>query len=336
MDHNKFLLLIFSFFLILTSCSITDNIRTMQIEVMRPGIINIPENIDTLAILYRDVYDIENEPFKYFDGLEVIKDSTIKISDISKVCIDSLERKLKETSYFKKVYNYHDSFKNLWTSALDLNQPNRLFQMTNSDLCIILEYINFYRNLISDRTDYSTISAQLTWVMVFRGDTTGYYYYQTDTLDYDYNTVNALIKGSSTKPLVKNAAAYLGQSFASKLLPNWIPVDRMYYKSSNPDMMKAEKFAMKNDWLNAAEIWNRMTFSKNEKMSAKACFNMALACEMEGKLDLSIDWLIHSFERLTRNNVEHRDNCKKYINVLAMRKKEIERLSKQVRNTGLK
>jgi len=140
------------------------------------------------------------------------------------------------------------------------------------------------------------------------------------------------MKYDDPEPLLKNAAEYLGQSFASKLIPSWMPVERMYYKSGNIEMLKAEKLALHNDWLKAAEIWNRMTTNKNDVMAAKAKFNMALACEIEGKPDLAIEWLIRSYNGLKKENMEHRLNCQRYVNVLAMRKKDIVRLGKQMRN----
>jgi len=97
-------------------------------------------------------------------------------------------------------------------------------------------------------------------------------------------------------------------------------------------MLLAEKYALQNDWLKAAEIWNRLTNNKNQKIAAKASYNMALACEMEGKHDVAIDWLVKSFSILKENSDVHKKNCQRYIAVLTLRKKELERLAKQVRN----
>ena len=95
-------------------------------------------------------------------------------------------------------------------------------------------------------------------------------------------------------------------------------------------MLHAEKFALDNNWLKAAEIWNKETKNKNPRIVAKACFNMALACEMEAKLDAAIDWLNKSYTILGKNNVEHKENCLRYIKILVTRKKEIMRLDKQL------
>jgi hypothetical protein len=160
-----------------------------------------------------------------------------------------------------------------------------------------------------------------------------YIYNQTDTLAYENpELIRNSIKNFDPKPNLINASEYLGRFFGAKIIPSWIKAHRLYYSSRNQDMMKAEKLALNNEWLKAAEIWKNETKNKNHRISAKASYNMALACEMEGKPDVAIDWLVKSYSTLTENNEEHKANCQRYINILAMRKKEIERLDKQIRN----
>jgi hypothetical protein len=96
-------------------------------------------------------------------------------------------------------------------------------------------------------------------------------------------------------------------------------------------MLQAEQLCLNGEWLKAAEIYQRETTNKNRNIAAKAKYNMALICEMEGKPDVAIDWLINSHSTFKYPNEEHQFNCRLYINTLAARKKEIERLDKQVR-----
>lgn len=74
------------------------------------------------------------------------------------------------------------------------------------------------------------------------------------------------------------------------------------------------------------------TESKNKRIAEKASYNMALASEMDGNLDETINWLIRSSSILKKNNKSHKLNCQQYISMLMLRKKEIERLGKQIRN----
>jgi hypothetical protein len=207
-----------------------------------------------------------------------------------------------------------------------------LFEKTKSDVCIFLDYLHLNATFYQHFTTPFVTKANLIWTVAFKNDSLVYRYNMADTLFYDLEQVLAYrrYKDKILGQLLNNSSKYLGRSFAMKVIPSWMPVERIYYKSSNPEMIKAEKYALNQDWLKAAEIWNKGTKNKNNKISAKACYNMALACEMEGKPDVAIDWLAQSYSILIKNNGEHKANCQRYINILALRKKELERLGKQI------
>ena len=132
--------------------------------------------------------------------------------------------------------------------------------------------------------------------------------------------------------LLKNASEYLGKAFGAKIVPTWLEVERSYYRSRNVNMLAAEKYCLNGEYLKSAEIYNRETKNKNRNIAAKARYNMALLCEMEGKPDAAIDWLVLSYSAYKQNNEAHKFNCQQYINLIALRKKELEKLEHQVRN----
>jgi len=327
--RNTFLFLAI---LILTSCVITDQVRVVQVEVMKPGVFIFPEDLNKVAIFNRDLCQSDTCLFNYYDDNTIKVDTTISYNSLSNHCVDALTGFLKEEKYFAEVKNYRDSLNYFWRKDSVSHSPDELLNKTQADVFIFLDFLTFNNTMISRSIDYVSTTAYLVWNIELKDDTASYIYNQIDTLAYEGNEFNSFnLRSGRYKSVIMNASEYLGKSMGSKLIPNWISVERMYYKSSNPDMVKAEKYALQNDWLKAAEIWNRETKNKNPKIVAKACYNMALAAEMEGKHDVSIDWLVKSYSALPVNNNEHKANCQRYINVLAIRKKEIERLGKQIR-----
>ena len=329
--HRKtVLLLVIS--LGITSCILTEQVKVMQVEVMKPGVFILPESIRKAAVFKRDMYHSDTSLFRYLNPDDFVVDSTIKFSNLSNQCADAATNYLKESGYFQNVKNYRDSLNSLWNSNSPLYSPEELFSKSKSDILIFLDYFKFRDILISNSMNRVYLSAGLSWTIAINNDTVAYIYNQIDTLDYDdlqFKSFN--LEKNGHKKIIIDAAKYLGESFGKKVIPSWTPVERMYYTSSNPDMMKAEQYALSNEWIKAAEIWNRETKNKNLKIVAKSCYNLALAPEMEGKIDLSIDWLIRSYSTLPKENKDHKANCQRYINILAMRKKEIERLDKQIR-----
>jgi len=355
--------------LIFSSCVMTDQIRTLQIEIMRPGIFNIPKDL-TVAIIHRDQFQSDTCKFYYsngylknqdsiqgynnyldriFDhqatGFAVVKrynglyetkiDTSIKYSDLSDTCVNAIVNYFKEEAYFKQVTKSGDSLNHLLKVPGNIATREELFEKTGSDVCIFLDFLNLnttYNLYFS--TPFKT-KASLIWTVVFKTDSLVYSYNQLDTLFYDqsqlypYSKVKSKILGQ----LVNSSCIYLGSAFGAKMIPGWIPAERMYYKSKNTEMLKAEKYAINQDWLKAAEIWNKQTKNKNDKIAAKACYNMALACEMEGKRKLAMARLVQSYSSLKKKDEGHKFNCQHYVNVLALRKLEIERLEEQVSQT---
>jgi len=317
----------------LTSCVVSDSARTLQIEIMKPGLITIPENYDRIALVNRSFIVNDRIPFKYFNGKTIVTDTTIKYKALSDLCIKSLEGFLKEESYFKEVFNPGDSLSNAFLSNNSINNPEEVFQKTKSDICIFLDYFGFFVLAPYGLGGATSNMATLSWRIAIKDDSLSYLYNQMDTLVYDpFDLPMTMDAQKKLQSIVDGSSNYLGRFAGSKFIPKWVTVERLYYKSNNPDMLLAEKYALQNDWLKAAEIWNRLTNNKNQKIAAKASYNMALACEMEGKHDVAIDWLVKSFSILKENSDVHKKNCQRYIAVLTLRKKELERLAKQVRN----
>lgn len=328
MNPIKKLLLLLLLGLNLSSCLMSDYTRSLQVEIMKPGIFTVPETVRSVAVLNLDTVKGDEFQYHYFNGTNILTNkSKINISE-SNVCVDELVKFLQEEKYFKEVRNYGDTLKRFFSFG-DYLHKDDLFKETKTDLCILLNKCVFDVTILGDYGNEVENKTSLIWTLALKDDTLSYLYNQNDTLSFEDNTLNF---GKRINNTIASSSVYLGRTFGSKIIPTWLKVERIYYKSNHPDMLMAEKYALNNDWLKAAEIWNKQTRNKNQKISAKASFNMALACEMEGRIDAAIDWLVQSYSGLTVNGEEHQANCKLYIKVLALRKKELEKLGKQIRN----
>lgn len=311
----------------LTSCLMIDSSRTMNIEIMKPGFFTIPENIRSVAIINRDINESDSIFFVHFNGLKLVPGVLIKNSSMSNKCVDALSDFFKEEKYFSEVRNLRDSSIFGFSPENKTVNQEEFFKEIKADMCIILNHCNYS---VADYTNVVENNAALSWTLAMKDDSVSYWFEQKDTLnfeDFDYQ----LSTHKKVNEVLNNSSSYLGRSFGAKIIPSWLKVERMYYKSSNPEMIKAEKLALNNEWLKAADIWNKLSKNKNAKIAAKASFNMALACEMEGKVGAAIDWLVRSYSGLTASEDVHQANCQHYINVLALRKKELGKLEKQVR-----
>ncbi len=333
-----------------TSCITTSNTRSIQVEIMKPALVTMPIDIDTIAVFTRRLYLPDTTTFKYVNRNKIITDTAIHYRDLSNKCVDALANYLYDEGYFLKIVNFKDSLNYLFSQGDSLINYPELHKGLGVDAFIFLDFFELKDQLIK-KSDYYTwtsilnnfpefksstklesVEAYLIWSLSFKSDTSKYIYSQPDELFYG-NSVYPELFGNDLKHkvLMENTSEYLGKSFGAKLIPTWLKVSRTYYQSHNTNLLKAEKYCLNGEWLNAAEIYNRETKNKNRNIAAKAKYNMALICEMEGKLDAAIDWLVQSYSTYRFENEEHKFNCQQYINLIAMRKREVERLEKQIR-----
>ena len=200
---------------------------------------------------------------------------------------------------------------------------------THADLLFSFDYFSSYDGI--DFDDTSGIEAVFStpfWnIYDLKKQAYIFYYFKEDTLlweNIDAHSLKTSIKFlPPRKDAVLNAAEESATGFARFIAPYWLEVERMYYRSGNTEMQKAEKLMKQNKWLEAAEIWKRNIKSKNKSIVAKSMFNLGLACEMEGQLDAAIDWLVKSYNILKDQNIEHYYNCIGYIGILGQRKQDI-------------
>ena len=53
--------------------------------------------------------------------------------------------------------------------------------------------------------------------------------------------------------------------------------------------------ALVNEWEDAMEIWNHFADDPKKKVAGRACYNMAVGCEVLGKIDLAKTWAKKSY-----------------------------------------
>lgn len=128
---------------------------------------------------------------------------------------------------------------------------------------------------------------------------------------------------------VLNAADICGTKLANYLIPHWVPVKRMYYESGHVDLKQTNDLVEEGKWMEAAKVWKSQLENPNKNIVAKCMFNLGVACEMEGKLNTALEWVVKSYHVFGNKNVLHADQCTEYIRILSQRKLDFQRLDEQ-------
>lgn len=156
---------------------------------------------------------------------------------------------------------------------------------------------------------------------------------RNDTINWiepAYSASEAAERLPPRRDAVLNAADIAGSRFAHFLVPHWIKVERVYYRSGHVDLKKTDRLVDEGRWMEAAGIWKANVDNPNKSIAAKSMFNMGLACEMQGEIDAAIDWVVKSFYVFGQKNPTNFENCMQYIRILSQRKLDIKTIEHQL------
>ncbi|MBN1820512.1 MAG: hypothetical protein JW833_07340 [Prolixibacteraceae bacterium] len=344
---KQLLIPIFIFLSILfTGCYTTGRFRMINIEVLQPAAIfeNNPEKI--IAAIYNNnntTMDSTNCGFIY--NAEILFDTINTDSLASRIYFNSFVETLRKEHFLDTVVRLegftnktgNDSIyfysKNEIDSLKSLNNSGTMFSL---DLFSINEIA--YTHNIYNETGIVIIFKAI-WSIYTSSSDTNKFVIHSDTITYvrDYATFNTRKTILQDRiNLIDETSVEMGTKFASYFVPHWEEVQRMYYLSGNPLFVQANKLAIENKWFEAAKIWKNLTENGNKNIVAKSMFNLAVACEMEGKYDVALDWAIKSFQVFGQKNTMHAHNCLDYIRILSTRNLEIKKLQEQLQSEIIK
>jgi len=130
------------------------------------------------------------------------------------------------------------------------------------------------------------------------------------------------------KEAVKKVGSLAGVTLAQRLLPYQIRVYRDYYVKGTSNFEIAMRKARTGNWDEAGQLWKKETTNPSTKIAGRACYNMAIISEINGFLDVAIDWARKAYEDY--NNKP----ALKYINLLEGRKSDVMLLEEQQQSSS--
>jgi len=120
-----------------------------------------------------------------------------------------------------------------------------------------------------------------------------------------------------------------GQRYGSRIAPLYIQVSRTYYddaKGYKTQMEQATRYARANEWNKAAEIWKNIEARATDdpKAAGRAAYNMAVAAEVGGKLDVALEWAQKAWTKYGNKKARN------YIQVIRQRQNDARKVDYQM------
>lgn len=331
----------------LASCSTASH----QMKILKPGTITLPAEIKQLGIVNRSL-PAKGEGFNNFlEGL-VTGESIAADREGSGECLRGLAAGLNQAPRFTGVViegvDLRGTGTREWPEFLDWNQVDELCERFRVDALIVLENFDSDIELRKSSADVERIiNKKKVTVKENAADLqlnvrSGWTIYKpagrqvidrnafTDEMRWSAtgDTPEEVLRKLPSKRKAINESGYFsGGQYAIRISPTWIFVTRSYYRKANDEFKVAAKNVRDDKWNEAIIIWKRFVNDPDPKVAGRATFNMAIASEVEGNLEMALEWARRA------RDLHGLKSAGSYISLLEMRIYEQGKLNEQMQET---
>ena len=310
-------LLSISLCLLFFSCT---SIRNIEIEMAVLPEFPISDDVQSLVLINRSMnMQFLNTPEDSLEKIliknEMHLDSVFRDSVACDTVIHVAARELFNSGRFdvvipkNEIINRNDS--DDIRNPLDINTIDGLCQQYNVDAVLVLE--SFVERLVT-KYDYQLFSYNSSesfgartdvkykseW-RLYRPDNMkpALRFQLSDSIFWDGNS-STLRDVYAQMPHIKESliggGVAAGSYLASHISPNWVSRTRNYFSTGIKEIDLAIPLICNNKWEEATSIWSKYANIDSKRIRAKVEFNLALASEMNGNLDVAINWGLKSIK----------------------------------------
>jgi Family of unknown function (DUF6340) len=335
---------------LLLICSVVCSCRTQLVflTITEPAPVSIPANIKKVGIINRSLLNDENKISNAIDMVLSAKGPELD-KEGGKESIRGIKDALMENNRFSSVefldsVHLKNSLAGSFPSPLSWDVVEKICSSYSIDALFALELFN-----TESKINYSTVPVTVKsplgdlpmtehHVAMITNVKTGWRIYDpfrkivldefpvSESLTFSGKGINPVAAAAallSQKEAVKQAGYKAGQSYSSRILSYPLRVSRDYYVKGNNNFEMATRMARTSNWDKAAALWKIETTNASSKLSARACYNMAIINEINGNLDEAISWCKQSYESGGKRL------ALQYLNMLRYRKSQNEKLNYQ-------
>ena len=339
----QYFLIVFFIFLI-SSCTTS----SVLVSIQRPADITLSQDVKTVVVANRTSPSKKNLAGNIIEGL-ITGEGIGMDKKGSEYCINGLVSLLENSDRFN-IKNIGDlELKGTGTSSFSMplkwKKVNGICSSYKADALIVLETFDSDSRVFFGKPIKRTIKRKGKKIVELRYQAILEMKIESGWRIYDNNKKEIIDENRFTEikeftawgnsnndaqrnlPILnsalKQSGDFAGIQFGKRISPIWIKARRVYYIGKDDSFKKASKYVKSKDWDKAIEIWKKEVNSNDKKIASKASYNMALASEIKGFLDASIDWA-----KKAKALGDKKANS--YISTLNKRKQDQIKLNKQL------
>jgi len=332
-------------FIGLISCTST---KTLTIEIPQKGKKELPANIQSLTLVSRTVNnsytDLDSDSLQRIFYKQNFKLDTI-IKDIQ--AVDTTLRALGELLFESGRYDFvipENRFlefkKNSFlTTEMPVEQVSEICETYNTDAVLALDHFktqvittydkdSFFDQLVNGFSSYSYAEMVIIYEALFRvyEPNEGKVLlreFMRDTIIWEdaSRTTRELFRDfTPVKSALSEAGIATALDFSDVISTSWRENRRIYFFKGDPELKHGAQLVENGEWESALMLWKDIANkSKSKSVRSKAEFNIAVAYELQGNLNESINWAVKSY------NSMYRPATYNYLEILKRRKNNLKK-----------
>ena len=322
--------------IILCSCS---SKNLLMMSVTEPAPVYVPSNIKTIGIVDRSLPSKKNEKIDILDKILSAEGKNLD-KDAAHEAVVGLFDEIKKNSRFSEVkiidkVDVRSPGLGIFPSVLSWKTIEQICSENKVDAIFVLSFYDTDAKL-----DYKAVPIEIdgplgvkipaiehhaTIATVIKTGWRIYNPIKKIILDKHLVNENVVSRGIGINP-IKAAEAIMGRkeavlqisnnighNYALRILPYRIRVSRHYYVRGTNNFKIAKRRAQTGNWDGAAELWDKEVSNPKRKVAGRACYNMAIINEINGDLNVAVEWASKSYTDY-KNKLALR-----YLNVLKYR-----------------
>lgn len=328
------------------SCSTTSRLK---LNITEPALVNIQGQENTVGIINRSLPYKQSESIHHVDNIVTMEEKDINKDGANELILGLLNELAKNNTFSTikiiEEYNLKTEGANVfppqlpWETIAKISEKHKLnyiFELSfyDADTKIDHRRVSIEKaNLVGIKTP--VIEHQATVTTFIKNGWRIYDVKNKNIIDETgaNNVVTSIGRGINTvtpkktimgqKKRVVEASKRFGADYALKILPHKVTVSRDYYRKGTSNFEIAKRMVQTGNWDDAAKIWTKEINNSGRKIAGRACYNMAIINEINGNLDLAIDWASKSYN-------DYGDKIAlRYLNVLEKRGNKNQLLNSQ-------
>jgi len=341
-----FLIISLAFFVCFSSCR--SAYYQMEIEVREPAFITFPIDVKELIVVNNAVEQPNDAGITRTYKEAPMEIYSLQLDSISWTTAISFMSSIKEADFFDDVFLHNESVRtdNDWMTGLPLSEEFRheIFNTQGFDGIVSIDRILFkldeHVSQNSALTDYIDAKADilLSCSIYLNGRerplTT---FTLSDSVFFKRSVMSELIVIFKEIPedLLYGLAYSIGEKLAYSIIPSWITAERTVYVGIEARMQEAYSYSKTGKWSVAESIWlNEYNKKSKESDKGKTANNIALANEMQDRLEEALLWAEKSREHFLNSNSSNDSHINRYISDLQKRIHNSQILNLQLLGTG--